>query len=507
VPDPEGSDSATMELTLSPPERALLRRLQQSKEPVTEEELQPQVALSAEALRGSLQRLRSKHLVVVQEEHLERPVLSARGKALLASGLPERRLLNALVLRGAPLPAGEVASLADLEPEERSVAIGVLRRRGYIDDGMPLRLRSGSANPRERMPEEEQLEAIAGGQALETKALAALRRRGLVDVEHASRRHWAASREGAELALPEGDRPFLGALSVEMLRDGGWKGAEFRPYDVRAEVPYRSGPAPHPYSRFLEEFAEILVGLGFEEAEGPLLETEFWNADVLYMPQDHPARSVHDVFFLQDLVGQLPAEPLLSRVAAAHSGSPMPGTTAAISPGWRVPYQSDVARRPVLRSQTTAVSARYLAGAPAPPFRMFALGRNFRPESLDATHHIEFHQCEGILGEEGTTMRDLLGIFQELAQAIGIRELKVRPGYFPFTEPSVEAFVRHPRLGWIEVFPGGLLRPEVLGPLGIEVPVAAWGIGITRLAMVALHVNDIRELFLDDLGRLTARSE
>jgi phenylalanyl-tRNA synthetase alpha chain len=116
---------------------------------------------------------------------------------------------------------------------------------------------------------------------------------------------------------------------------------------------------------------------------------------------------------------------------------------------------------------------------------------------------VEFDQCEGILGAEGISVRDLVGVFRAFAEALGIRELKVRPTYFPFTEPSVEGYVRHPRLGWIEVFPGGLFRPEVLRPLGVRVPVAAWGIGITRLALVTLGLHDIRDLYMDDLARLT----
>ncbi|HEV2166245.1 MAG TPA: phenylalanyl--tRNA ligase subunit alpha, partial [Thermoplasmata archaeon] len=179
-----------------------------------------------------------------------------------------------------------------------------------------------------------------------------------------------------------------------------------------------------------------------------------------------------------------------------------PGEAESISPGWRAPYDRGLAGRPVLRSQTTAVSARFLSGKPTPPFRMYSLDRNFRRDAVDSTHHVEFGQCEGVLGESGTSLRDLVGIFRALAEAIGVRELKFRPSYFPFTEPSVEGYVRHPRLGWIEVFPGGLFRPEVLRPLGVEVPVAAWGIGVTRLAMVGLGVSDIRELFVDDLDRL-----
>jgi phenylalanyl-tRNA synthetase alpha chain len=222
------------------------------------------------------------------------------------------------------------------------------------------------------------------------------------------------------------------------------------------------------------------------------------------MPQEHPARSIFDALGVVDLQGRPPPAELLARVRAVHEGKPLPGQRKPITPGWGAPYDPAVAARPVLRSQTTAVSARFLAGHPRPPFRMFCLDRNFRRESLDATHHIEFGQCEGIVGQEGITLRHLVGLFQSLAEAIGVRELKIRPSYFPFTEPSIEGYVKHPRLGWIEVFPGGLFRPEVLQPLGVDVPVAAWGIGSTRLAMVALGVNDIRDLYLDDLDRLTA---
>ncbi len=502
--DPEESAaSGSAELTLSQPEEQILRSLKSSGAPLGEEELAPASGLPADTLRGSLQRLRSKRLLDVEEEHRTGYRITERGSVARSAGLPERRL--ARLLASAPGGLDPTAlGASGLTEEECSVAIGVLRRRGLLEPGVPLRLRP-NVDPGAPTPEEQALDRIAGGERPDEGALPALVRRGLVEVLHSTLRRWRLSKEGAALELERSRGPMIGALTPALLTDGGWRGASFRPYDVRAVVPYRTGPEPHPYAQFLEEFAEILVGLGFEEAEGPLVETEFWNNDVLYMPQEHPARSVHDAFSLRDVVGRITDPALLERVAAAHEGRPLPGTAHPLSRGWRVPYRTDIAERAVLRSQTTAVSARYLARKPEPPFRMFCLDRNFRPESLDASHHIEFAQCEGILGEEGISVRDLIGIFRELAEGIGIRELKLRPSYFPFTEPSVEAYVRHPQLGWIEVFPGGLFRPEVLGPLGIEVPVAAWGIGVTRLAMVALHVNDIRELFSDDLGRLTGR--
>ncbi|HEV2317409.1 MAG TPA: phenylalanine--tRNA ligase subunit alpha [Thermoplasmata archaeon] len=507
MPDADEPDGPvrSAELSLSDPERRLLAALQGATGPREEDELSTATALAPDTTRSSLQRLRSKHLALVEEEHQESVQLTARGRSAREHGLPERRMLDALVRAGGTMPAEQLGGAAGLDDEERAVAIGVLRRAGYLDQGSPFRLRADAPDPSSPLAEEEFLRSAGTAVGPEAKLLAALKRRGLVEVARRTTRRWRVAPEGARLVLPAEGTTLLGALSPEDLRSGRWRSAGFRPYDVRAEVPYRSGPAPHPYARFLDEFAEILVGLGFEESEGPLVETEFWNGDVLNMPQDHPARSVHDVFFLTGIDGHAPPAGLVDRVAAAQEGRPMPGESEPISRGWRVPYRPDVARRPVMRSQTTAVSARFLAAHPTPPFRMFCLDRNFRPDALDATHHVEFAQAEGVLGGEGTSLRDLVGVFRELAEAIGIRELKVRPSYFPFTEPSVEAYVRHPRLGWMEIFPGGMLRPEVLRPLGIEVPVAAWGIGVTRLAMVALQVADIRDLFSDDLGRLTGR--
>jgi phenylalanyl-tRNA synthetase alpha chain len=494
------------ELSLSSFERTVLRELRKAPEPLAEGELPGRTGLTPENVRGAVQRLRSKHLVLVDERHSEWAVLTRRGEEARTGGLPERRLLDLLARTPEGIAPDRLGPAEGLDAEERSVAIGILRRRGYLEPGNRLALKPGGPEPSGPTPEELALRSIANGERPPEEVLKVLERRGLAERRHATERRWSPSPEGRALPLPAEDRPLLGALTPSVLREGTWRGADFRPYDVRAAVPYRSGPEPHPYARFLEEFQEILIGLGFQEAEGPLVESEFWNADALYMPQEHPARGVHDVFFVEGATGAAPPADLLARVEAAHAGRPLPGEPEPLSIGWRTPYRAEIARRLVMRSQTTAVSARFLAGHPRPPFRMYCVDRNFRPDSLDATHHIEFAQCEGVLGAEGTSLRDLIGVFQEVAEAIGIRELKVRPSYFPFTEPSIEGYVRHPRLGWIEIFPGGLFRPEVLRPLGVEVPVAAWGIGITRLALVALQVNDIRELFQDDVSRLTGGS-
>lgn len=490
--EPDGSAPAD----LSDPERAVLRRLRGSAAASTEEAIAEGLATPIESVRGSLQRLRSKQLVVVQEEHRATRRLTPRGRAALDAGLPERRLLDQLA-------AGGSGTAAELEPAERSAAIGVLRRRGYLADGAPFRLRPEAPPRQAALPEEAALRVVADGtEPVDPEVFSRLERRGLVRVEHTTLKRWSPSEEGVRYSLEGAAADRIGALTSEMLRSGTWSGREFRPYDVRAPVPYLTGPRPHPYAAWLEEFEDILIGLGFQQAEGPLIETEFWNSDLLFMPQDHPARSIHDVLYPEQLEGRAPPRGLAARVAAVHEGRPLPGERRAIGPGWGGTYDPRIGAHPVLRSQTTAVSGRFMAAGPKPPFRMFSIDRNFRFEALDARHHIEFTQCEGILGEEGISIRHLVGIFQACAEAIGVREMKIRPSYFPFTEPSIEGYVRHPRLGWLEIFPGGMFRPEVLRPLGIDVPVAAWGIGIARLAMVALGLNDVRELFDDDLRRL-----
>jgi phenylalanyl-tRNA synthetase alpha chain len=504
VPDgtSEPAEGDAVPVTLSEPERRLLRILVEAAGPQTEDALGGSSGLAADSLRGTLQRLRSKRLAVVEETHDEVLRLTTRGERTRARGLPERRLLALLAQRpGGVDPGGP--ELREFEDEERSAAVGILRRRGYLAAGTPFRLSDTAAGLPPNLPEESTVEAIVRGDSagVDRSVVPGLLKRGLVAIERLTNRTWSASEEGQRMPLGEATSQ-LGALTPALLRQGSWRDATFRPYDVRADVPFVTGARPHPYVAWLEEFEELLVGLGFEQAEGPLLETEFWNADVLFMPQEHPARSIHDVLTVQGLTGRLPDPALLERVAAVHEGRALPGEAQPITPGWRATYDPEIARRPVLRSQTTAVSARFLAAHPTPPFRMYSIDRNFRRESLDATHHVEFGQCEGVLGQEGTTLKHLIGVFRSLAEGIGIRSLRIRPSYFPFTEPSIEGYVKHPRLGWIEIFPGGMFRPEVLRPLGITTPVAAWGIGVTRLAMVGLGVSDIRDLYLDDLSRL-----
>src|SRR5208282_1273759 len=311
LPVPEASGDAPVgaaPVALSGPERSLLLALREREGSAMEEEsLGREVGLPADQVRGSLQRLRSKHLALVEEEHETIPRLTPKGESALARGLPERRFLDALRQHGGSLTPDEVTA-AGLDDEERSAAIGILRRRGFLAEGPPFRLKADARTSEGFLPEETVLKRVSEeGADADPAIVDALERRGLVRRDHRSIKRWSVSEEGRRLPLaPEGEE-LLGSLTPEILRSGSWRGRTFRPYDVRAAVPYLTGARPNPYMAWLEEFEEVLVGLGFEQAEGPLLETEFWNNDALFMPQDHPARSIHDALSVEGVEGKPPA--------------------------------------------------------------------------------------------------------------------------------------------------------------------------------------------------------
>jgi phenylalanyl-tRNA synthetase alpha chain len=292
----------------------------------------------------------------------------------------------------------------------------------------------------------------------------------------------------------------IGTLTAEMLSDGSWKGRTFRSYNVKVPPTRLIVGRTNPYAQFLEDVKDKLASLGFEEFDGPLVETEFWNSDALFMPQFHSARDIHDVYHIADAKAKAIEEPWLSQVAAAHENGGKTG-----SRGWNYAFDQEFTKRLILRSQGTVLSAKQLPKAKIPG-KYFGIVRCFRYDRVDATHLSDFYQTEGIVLGEEVNLRTLLGFLDMFAREVaGAREVKYVPGYFPFTEPSVEVHIKHPVLGWFELGGSGIFRPEVTASLGVHVPVAAWGIGIDRMALMALGLNDLRELFSYDIESVRLR--
>jgi phenylalanyl-tRNA synthetase alpha chain len=281
-----------------------------------------------------------------------------------------------------------------------------------------------------------------------------------------------------------------------MISEGTWREQHFRPYNVELIPSPANYGKKHPYAEFIDWLKEILVGLGFTEWQGPYVETEFWAFDTLFVPQDHVSRDSWDSFIITEphRSGNIIDREYYRAVSQVHENG---GNTG--SKGWTSAYSRDIAESLCLRPHTTPVSMRYLWENRESPQKMFIIDRNFRSESIDVRHAMEFNQCEGIIMDEGLNLRDLLGYLTLICKGVGIKKLKFKPGQFPFTEPSVEAFGKHEKLGWIELGGSGIFRPEVTHPLNIKDPVLAWGIGSGRLYMASMGINDIRELYSRDL--------
>lgn len=293
----------------------------------------------------------------------------------------------------------------------------------------------------------------------------------------------------------------LGQLTHEMLVSGSWKSGTFRPYGVDGPVSKLIPGRKNPYADYLSWVKDKLIALGFEEFDGPLVENEFWNGDALFMPQFHSARDIHDVYYVKEPRHAKEIEmPWLEQVARTHEDGWNTG-----SRGWGYKFDHEFTRRQVLRSQGTVLSAHQLTKAKVPG-KYFGIVRCFRYDQVDATHGADFYQTEGIVLGEDVNLKNLLGLLKMFAEEIaGAEEVKYVPGYFPFTEPSIEVHIKHPKLGWFELGGAGIFRPEVTKALGVDVPVLAWGLGIDRMALMHLGLDDIRELFTPDIDSVRVR--
>ena len=492
------------EPVLSPYEAAAILAFVDEGEELSLEQIAERSGITVAQARSAVERLRLRQALDQTAEHIYRTVtLTDQGRKSAQEKLPELRLW-ATLKEQSPLAIQDLQRRDDMERSEAGAAFGALRKSGaVVVEGGRARL-AEAAGAGEFEARQQLLEKVAAAGELPLESLATTERdwlndrrlRPLFQVNEAKAREYRLTATGVALRpQAEAIQDEISRLTPAMLQDGSWRGRRFRRYNIglppRLVAGYRNA-----YRRFLDQTKQTLLGLGFEEMRGSLVENEFWNMDALFMPQFHPAREIHDVYFVQDPThAREIAEPYLANVAAAHEGAAAYGTR-----GWGYVFDKKRARRLVLRSQGTALSARTLTSQPKIPGKYFSMARCFRYDSVDATHAPDFIQIEGIVLSPGVTMRHLLGILmlfaREIAQA---REIRAVPDYYPFTEPSVQVHMRHPALGWIELGGAGIFRPEVTLPLGIDVPVIAWGLGLDRMAMVALGKNDIRHLFTNNL--------
>ncbi|MBI2133247.1 phenylalanine--tRNA ligase subunit alpha [Candidatus Woesearchaeota archaeon] len=491
-------DLERLRLSLHPLERKVLPLLTGIK---GIQDLVKESGLSDTEVRRALQWLGGKGLVEVNESGYLQVNLDSNGLRYARESLPERRFVVAL--KSGALTLDDVRNKSGLSDEEMNISVGILRRMGVIEIGKDLLVRlvregpvSGELDSEVFLRKKFPLLLSSLGEH-EKKVLDGLKsRKGIVRVDEVKDMRASILPLGSDVLKAGIDVDVIDRVTPDIIKSGSWKGKAFRRYDIHSNVPRVFGGRKQHYRRFLEEVRQKLLSMGFTEMNGPIVETEFWNMDALFMPQFHSARDIHDAYYVKvpKYSSDLP-QALVSKVKAAHEHG------VAGSRGWRYSFDVKRTHRHVLRTQDTSISPRILSSPELRvPGKYFQMVRCFRYDVIDATHLADFNQIGGFVVEEGINFRHLIGLLRLFAREFAeTDEVRVVPAYFPFTEPSAAVYAKHPDMGWIELGGSGIFRPEMTHPLGVKAPVIAWGIGVERLGMFRLGLKDIRQLFSHDL--------
>ena len=495
-----------MQVELRENDIKVLRTLRDAGGTASVEEIVQKTGLAESAVARATLTLSEQELIKEQTTRTTEIFCTEEGHDYLANGLPERRVAVVVNDAGGRLSVNEAIQQAGLAPDFVSIVSGsivsknwgkiertsdgitfVVPKNPSSDDDEEILKRVGQVSiPIEELPSN-----------LKEAAYRLLKRKILASKERTQRKLHITP-QGLAAIPTQAPVEEVSGLTSEMILSGDWETVRLRAYNVSSPVPSLNPGKYHPYLRFLRMVKRKLVALGFREAVGPLVETAFINDDCLYMPQDHPAREIHDLYYLKHptKASLEPWKDIVEKVAQTHENGWKTGST-----GWGYKYSREEASKLVLRSHGTALSVRSMISKDLQiPGKYFAIARCFRPELLDRTHLTEFNQAEGIVLDPTLSLRNLLGVLEMFAREVaGADKVRFKPDYFPFTEPSVELQAYKEGYGWMEFGGSGIFRPEVTEPLGIKVPVIAWGLGIDRLYMMNQQIQDIRQLFTTDL--------
>lgn len=488
---------------LSPIERAILPKIKKSFSPVDE-----QITDSHDktTVLRALSFLENKKLVETKQEIKKIIDLGILGVNYLKKDLPERVLLDKLSTQQS-LPIGEVKNACSLNENEAKVAIGTLRSKALvmISEGK-VKIIAKPDEIKKRFLEEQFLETLPRSfDSLEPQEKLAFdllkKRKDIIEVIDEKSISVKLTPLGQEIAKKNLSIELIEQVTSKIIKTQGWKGKKFRRYDLTLPVPKLHGGKKHFVNQATEYAKSIWLEMGFKEMSGDMTISGFYNFDTLFTAQDHPVREEHDTFYIKDIEATLPEKQKVQSVKNAHEGK------CDNSKGWSGDWKEEDAKKVLLRTHTTPLSIQTMhdiAQKKEYPAKYFALGKCFRNETVDWSHGFEFNQTEGIVVDENANFRQLLGYLMQFFGKMGYEKVRVRPGYFPYTEPSLEIDAFHPiRQQWVELGGAGMFRPEVTIPVfGKHIPVLAWGPGFDRIIMEFFKIQDLREMYKNDITKL-----
>ena len=488
--------------SLSPNERKIVPHLEDSNMI----ELSERADLDKTSTLRSLQLLSNKGAVEINSRDEKSIELGINGLLYVKNGLPERRLAN-LVIHKNSIDMKDAVKESKLSDNEFKAALGVLKRKALIDLKDGNLILSGAKEELSKTSLEEKFleslpRALDGLEPEEKFAFENLKsRKNIVDVQEKKVVEFKVTELGKNLKKEKFNDKMLESVTSNLIRSGNWKGKKFRRYDITSPVPKIYGSKRHFVNQAIEFGKRIWLDMGFKEMTGDYCQSGFWNFDALFTAQDHPVREMQDTFFIKNKTSKLPDAELIKQVKSAHEGK------IKSSKGWQYDWKEQDAQKVILRTHTTCLSVQTLkkiAENKEFPAKYFALGKVFRNETVDWSHGFEFNHTEGIVIDENANFRQLLGYLKEFFKKMGYEKIRIRPAYFPYTEPSLEIDIFHPiKKQWLELGGAGMFRPEVTIPIfGKHIPILAWGPGFDRIIMEFFNITDLREMYKNDINKL-----
>jgi phenylalanyl-tRNA synthetase alpha chain len=454
-------------------------------------------------LRG-LGFLESKGFLKINKISSKFVDLALNGVRYKKDHLPERKLLITIENNNNKT-LEEIKQKSGLSDNEFKASFGILKRKALISfEGEKLRLASSKEECSKKFPEEILIEKLPVSfdslSDVDKLAVDSLKsRKDIIEIVEQKEITFKLTESGKQIAGKKIDLDLIEEVTPELIKQGV-KNRRFRHYDFGIKVPSIYGGKKHFVNQSIEQGKKIWLELGFKEMTGDYTVNGFWNFDALFTAQDHPVREMHDTFFVKDIYGNLPNNSILSKVKKAHEGG------IDNSKGWNYKFNEADSKKVLLRTHTTCLSAKKLSELKEKdlPAKFFSVSKVFRNETLDWKHGFEFNQAEGIVIDPNANFRHLIGYLKEFAKKMGYDKIRIQPGYFPYTEPSLEGSIwNEERKEWVEVLAAGIFRPEVTIPLlGTKIPVLAWGPGFDRLMTEAHKIKDLRELYKNDINYL-----
>ncbi|KAL7786996.1 tRNA synthetases class II core domain (F) domain-containing protein [Trichoderma ceciliae] len=455
-----------------------------------------------ETLKAALDRLSSRSMVVYEQIERQEAILEAEAEEIVQHGSHEARVFEAVHKALGGLSIQDLESAIG-DKNVTKVGQGKAFREKWIkkDDNKLVALVDSIEDVTRA-----QLRFIKETKSHDNKIIADLKKRKLLNTQKViSFKASKGPKFALEIVKEETD------LTYDMLASGSWKSANFKPYNFKALGANQVSGALHPLNKMRHEFRQIFFETGFTEMPtNQYIETGFWNFDALFVPQQHPARDLQDTFYISDPNTAGRPGPVseddkqnydeyFENVKQVHEN----GKYGSI--GYRYPWAEEESLRLVLRTHTTSVSAAMLhklAGKKGPdgrvpPARYFSIDRVFRNEAVDATHLCEFHQVEGVIADYGLTLGGLMEFFETFFAKMGLTDLKFKPAFNPYTEPSMELFSYHKGLKkLVEIGNSGMFRPEMLEAMGLPKDLRVYGFGLSleRPTMIKYAISNIREL-------------